>query len=57
MLPRLRELQGKHAELAQTLGKVVPLRSPPPHLYAETTIERFRQTIRDVFRKRYTKPI
>ena len=49
VLPRLRELQAKHAELTQTLGKVVPLRAPPPHLYAETTIERFRQTIRDVF--------
>ena len=45
VLPRLRELQAKHAELTQTLGKVVPLRVPPPHL----TIERFRQTIRDVF--------
>ena len=45
VLPRLRELPAKHAELTQTLGKVVPLRAPPPHL----TIERFRQTIRDVF--------
>lgn len=49
ILPRLRELRAKHAELTETLGKVVPLRSPPAHLYAETTIERFRQTIRDVF--------
>jgi site-specific DNA recombinase len=49
VLPRLRELRAKHAELKETLGKVVPLRSPPPHLYAESTIGRFRETIRSIF--------
>ena len=28
---------------------MVLLRSPPAHLYAEATIERFRQTVRDIF--------
>jgi hypothetical protein len=49
MLPRLRELQARRDELAATLAKVVPLTAPPSHLYAETTIARFQQTIRDLF--------
>ena len=31
------------------MAKVVPLTAPPSHLYAETTIARFQQTIRDLF--------
>jgi hypothetical protein len=49
VLPRMRELQAKRAEIAGTLGKVVPLRQPPAHFYAETTIRRFQQTVRDLF--------
>jgi site-specific DNA recombinase len=49
VLPRLRELQAKRDELVEALGKVVPLRPPPAHLYAETTIRRFQQTVRDLF--------
>ena len=49
VLPRLRELQARRDELAATLAKVVPLTAPPSHLYAETTIARFQQTIRDLF--------
>jgi len=49
VLPRLRELQTRRDELAATLAKVVPLTAPPSHLYAETTIARFQQTIRDLF--------
>jgi hypothetical protein len=43
------QLQARRDELAATLTKVVPLTSPPSHLYAETTIARFQQTIRDLF--------
>jgi len=49
VLPRLRELKARRDELISTLAKVVPLTSPPNHLYAETTIARFQQTIRDLF--------
>ena len=49
VLPRLRELQAKHAELSGGLSKVVPLRSPPSHLIADATIERFQRTIRELF--------
>jgi site-specific DNA recombinase len=49
VLPRLRELQARRDELAATLAKVVPLTAPPSHLYAEPTIARFQQTIRDLF--------
>lgn len=49
VLPRLRELRTKHAELTAALAKVVPLHAPPPYLYAETTIERFRGLVRELF--------
>ena len=49
VLPRLRELKARRDELVSIMAKVVPLTSPPSHLYAETTIARFQTTIRDLF--------
>jgi DNA invertase Pin-like site-specific DNA recombinase len=48
VMPRLRELRAKRDEMAATIAKVIPLRSPPKHLYAETTIKRFQETIREL---------
>jgi hypothetical protein len=41
VLPRLRELRAKRDELTETLGKIVPLRPVPAHLYSEGTIRKF----------------
>jgi site-specific DNA recombinase len=49
ILPRLREWQSKCEELESSLTKIVPLRAPPPHLYTEATLERFRSMLREVF--------
>lgn len=46
---RLRELVARRAELRETLAKVVPLRSPPAHLYTEASIQRFQESVREVF--------
>lgn len=48
VIPRLRELRAKRGEIAATIAKVIPLRAPPTHLYAETTIKRFQETIREL---------
>ncbi|WP_157370746.1 recombinase family protein [Vulgatibacter incomptus] len=42
-------LKAKRTELVQTLGKIVPLKPPPAHLYSDASIERFRSSIRDIF--------
>lgn len=51
-LDRVRALDTKRQELKEALAKVVPLRSPPPHLYTEQTISRFQESVRSVFLSR-----
>ena len=46
---RVVELKAKRDELQQTLRKVVSLRSPPPNLYTEASIQKFRNSIRSIF--------
>lgn len=48
-MDRVRELRTKRAELTETLKKVVPIQTVPPHLYKRETIESFQQLLRDVF--------
>jgi DNA invertase Pin-like site-specific DNA recombinase len=48
-IERLKELRKQKAELEETISKVVPISSPPPHLYKTETIETFRDGIREVF--------
>ena len=45
VMQRLRKLNAKRSELAATLGKIVPLRQPPSHLYAAETIARFQESL------------
>ena len=44
----MRELKARKAELEETLAKVIPLR-PPPYLYTEANIARFRAQLKDIF--------
>lgn len=46
--PRIRELKAKRDEVAAILGKLVPLRQVPPHLYVDSTIRKFQATMQDV---------
>lgn len=46
---RVAELRAKREELREAIRKVVPLRPPPPHLYGEATIRKFRDSLRAVF--------
>ncbi|MEY4583139.1 MAG: hypothetical protein RL701_7842, partial [Pseudomonadota bacterium] len=46
VLPRLRELQSKRAELHSQIVKVVPLRPAPPHLFTDATAQRFQAVLR-----------
>lgn len=48
-LERLRELSAKREEITAALGKVVPMRPLPPHLFTEATQARFRETLRGLF--------
>ncbi len=48
-IERVTELRGIKAELVEELAKMIPLRSPPPNLYTQATITRFRDSIRDMF--------
>ena len=46
---RVTQLHQRREEIQETLAKIVPLRSPPPCLYTQATIARFRETIREIF--------
>jgi hypothetical protein len=46
---RVVELKAKRTELQQTLAKIVPLRVPPPYLYSEASIAKFRASLRSIF--------
>lgn len=48
-IDRVTELKAKRSELQQTLAKVVPLRSPPPHLYSDASIKKFQASLRSIF--------
>ncbi len=45
---RLRELIHRRAELKDGLAKVVPIK-PPPYLYTQANIERFQESLKDMF--------
>ena len=46
---RIPELKAKRTELQQTLAKIVPLRTPPPYLYSEPSIQKFQASLRKIF--------
>ncbi len=45
---RVQELMNRKAELDDTLRKVVPIR-PPPYLYTAANIERFQESLKEMF--------
>ncbi len=47
-MDRYRELRARKLELEDTLKKVVPIR-PPPYLYTQANIERFQQSLKELF--------
>ncbi len=46
---RLRELKEQQSKLEETMAKVVPIGSPPPHLYRSETIQGFLDSLKEVF--------
>ena len=46
---RMVELRARRDELVQTLTKVVPIVPPPPHIFAASNVQRFRDHIRGIF--------
>jgi hypothetical protein len=46
---RLRDLKAQQAQIKETMAKVVPIGSPPPHLYREDTIQSFLDSLKEVF--------
>jgi hypothetical protein len=46
---RLRDLKAQQAQIKETMARVVPIGSPPPHLYRAETIHGFLDSLREVF--------
>ncbi|MCX5745951.1 MAG: hypothetical protein NT062_26025, partial [Proteobacteria bacterium] len=43
------ELRSRRDELRHTLTKVVPIVPPPPHIFAASNVQRFRDHVRGIF--------